>query len=87
MTIVCRFNLFAMEHKIYVVDEYGAYVVGSCNLFDIAEYMTHYASFEEHKTNKYHLYGPTQYAEMIAKQIKQIAASKYNENNVEVEIN
>ena len=87
MTIICRFNLFAMEQPIYAVDEHGATKIGSCNLFDIAEYMTNYASFEEYKTNKYHLYGPVQYAEMISKQIKQIAVSKYNENNIEVEIN
>ena len=87
MTIVCRFNLFAMDQQIYIINEQGASVIDSCNLFDLAEYMTRYASSDEYKTNKYHLYGPPQYAEMIAQQIKKIAASKYNENNIEVEIN
>lgn len=87
MTIFCRFNLFAMDSQIYAHYDGGSELLGTANLFDLAEMMTNFAGLDKYKTNKYHLYGPIKYAEMIAKQIKQLAASKYGENNVEVEIN
>lgn len=49
--------------------------------------MTELAGQDEYKTNKYHLFGPNQYAEMIADQIKRLAITKYESNNIEVEIN
>ena len=89
MTILCRFNLFAMDQHIYAVNEKTGETtdVGSGNLFDISNLMIEAANTPEYKTNKFHLYGNPQYAEMIGKQIKQNAAAKYNNNNVEVEIN
>lgn len=87
MKLVCRFNLFDMKQPIYAVDEGGSVELGTSNLFNIAEDMTKWAGIEEYKTNKYHLYGSEPHAKMIAKQIKKLVASKYGENNVEVEIN
>lgn len=89
MIILCRFNLFAMDQRIYALNETTGETndLGSGNLFDIANLMIDAANSPDYKTNKFHLYGPTQYAEMISKQIKQNSASKYNNNNIEVEIN
>ena len=85
--IICRFNLFAMDQQIYFVDDSGMTKIGVTSIFDMANDMLKLSKWEDTNTNKFHLYGPTQYAEMIAKQLKQLAASEYNENNIEVEIN
>ena len=85
--IMCRFNLFAMDQQIYLVDDSGAKKIGVTSIFDMANDMLKLSKWDDTNVNKFHLYGPTQYAEMIAKQLKQLAASDYSENNIEVEIN
>ena len=85
--IVCRFDLFDMKQKIYCVTEDNAEEIGETTIFDMANDMTFFAALDEYKTNKFHLYGPQQYAEMISQQLKKFALSKYNETNIEVEIN
>lgn len=90
MTILCRFDLFGMKQDIYAFDETGkteTRIIGESNIFDLAQKMTELAGQDEYKTNKYHLFGPNQYAEMIADQIKRLAITKYESNNIEVEIN
>lgn len=88
MTLLCRLNLFTVSQQIYVLDDNGGFnVIDTTNLLDVAKRMADLANSEQYKTTKCHLYGSELYINNIAKQIKKIAASKYANNNIEVEIN
>ena len=85
-TIVCEFKLYELHQLIEFVSPEGEVeqvMISSLEYMgeDIAQACTKY------NTNKVHLFGNAVYAEKIIEDINNYSVTKYNKNNLEIEVN
>ena len=82
--IVLAFNLFTLEHSIFITGSDSVEKVGQYKLEDIPEVITSLAKEKEIYSIK--LGGMTSFAEKLIEDIKEKEMTKYSENKLEIEV-
>ena len=83
-SIVLAFNLFTLEHGIFITGSDSVEKVGQYKLEDIPEVITSLAKEKEIYSIK--LGGMTSFAEKLIEDIKEKEMTKYSENKLEIEV-
>ena len=82
--IVLAFNLFTLEHSIFITGSDSVEKVGQYKLEEIPEVITSLAKEKEIYSIK--LGGMTSFAEKLIEDIKEKEMIKYSENKLEIEV-
>ena len=82
--IVLAFNLFTLEHSIFITGSDSVEKVGQYKLEEIPEVITSLAKEKEIYSIK--LGGMTSFAEKLIEDIKEKEMTKYSENKLEIEV-
>lgn len=82
--IVLAFNLFTLEHSIFITGSNSVEKVGQYKLEEIPEVITSLAKEKEIYSIK--LGGITSFAEKLIEDIKKEEMTKYSENKLEIEV-
>lgn len=85
-TIVCNFKLYELHQPIELMNSNGDLTLIAVSSFEsLADDITKVC--EKYKTNKIHLFGNSNYATGLIQEIKNYSITKYNKNNLEIEVN
>lgn len=85
-TIVCNFKLYELHQPIELMNSNGNLtLIAVSNFESLADDIT--KACEKYKTNKIHLFGNSNYANGLIQEIKNYSITKYNKNNLEIEVN
>ena len=82
--IVLAFNLFTLEHSIFITGSDSVEKIGQYKLEEIPEVITSLAKEKEIYSIK--LGGMTSFAEKLIEDIKEKEITKYSENKLEIEV-
>ena len=83
--IVGTFHLFELHQSIFLIDEDKQSHIAICSLDDMANTITNLCHI--HGVESVHLYGNNETAQEIALDIQKAGALKYNNFNINVEVN
>lgn len=83
--VICNLNLFDAHQKIYIYKNDMYEIIGETNLDSIAEDMLTIG--QTHSISKFHIFGNNDYVDKLVEDLKFLNYSKFNNNDIEIEVN